>query len=144
LTPDQLEAACLVADGVAVHVIAGTIGTTQVTIDSWMRNPKFKSAIKLYQSGALERAFTARGASQMIENATSQAAQTLVEAMGSEKEEIKVKAATEILDRGGHGKKVEVQKTVVNLDAEFMKRLQETGEMLEIPEGTAEVIDGEV
>ncbi len=142
LSPTQVEAAELLSRGIALPVIAGRVGITQRDLDRWIVNPKFEVAIALFREGAVEHVIQQRGAQEILDLASPRASEVVVEVMEqTEKESLRLQAAESVLDRTGHGKRLEVKQTIITLNAEAVALIEETRRMAErIPEATFEEV----
>jgi len=132
LTVPQIQAAEYFARGVNPERVASELEVTAKKLQQWNTQKEFQVAIDLFRGGAIEVADHQRNAATILGSAAPQAADKLVELLDSPKDEVQKQAADSILDRSGHGKQTEIRKTVVNLDADYLRNLQQTQGMEDI------------
>jgi len=100
LTPEHYKALEMKFKGATYKQIAEAVGKSQITIKVWFRKGgKLHKAYKEFQAAELNR--IRNGALEVLRSGSTKAAQTLVELLDSLNENIRIKAAIEILDRLG-------------------------------------------
>ncbi len=136
LLPRHYRILDLVLDGnLTIKEIAEAVGMTQMGVHVIRRSPTFqhelamrrKSREESYDETNVRDNLTAL---DLIHEKTAEAAEKIVDLMGSENESIALKSAVELLDRGGVPKETRSEQTnktlVVTLSADDLDRIERT------------------
>ncbi len=121
LTPRHLKILDLCLQGWRNKDIAGHLGMGQTQVSVIINSPSFKHEFAMRRHGLEERFddrtadFIDEATQELKANATN-AAQKLVKSLDSQNELIVLKSANDILDRTGHAKVIQENKTITNVN----------------------------
>lgn len=124
LTPKHQEVARLRAAGVDEGVIAREVGARRKTVANWLQDPKVELLTRTLQAG---RDNAASAAAERIRALQLEAVETLAELLKEDvRESVRLGAAKDLLDRGGHAapKQVQVSSVSAQLSLEEVLSLQ--------------------
>ena len=142
LSKNKRRVAYWLSLGTAPGVIAGKVGLTTQTILHYSKLPVVQQYSEMVRSGELEELAEVQATQQILDKAAPRAAERITELMESAvKDETRLKAAENILDRTGHAKQSEVRHTTILIDADTARLIEETKRMMApIPEAVFTVI----
>lgn len=122
LTPRHQEAARMRAAGVSESVISRELGVARKTVANWLQDPKMEILTSTIQAG---RDQAASVAAERIRELQLEAVEVLADLLKpGTRENVRLNAARDLLDRGGNAMPKQVQVSSVKAELSFEEVLE--------------------